>query len=145
VVLAVQCLVMAYGGVSGAGASLIVMDLVPIAAGYLVFLGARAMFARSATGVSAAAGIGAFVSVVAGAFAFTGLVAVGGTTGIPLGTVLAAVVGAHLLVGVAEAVITTLTVSSVLAIRPDLVRGAAGLTAPLRVHLAPDRPLGTAQ
>ena len=140
VVLAVQCLVMAYGGVTGAGASMIVMDLVPIAVGYLVFLAARALFARSAAGVSAAAGVGAFVSVVAGAFAFTALVGLGGTSGIPLGTVLTAVVGTHLLIGVAEAVITALTVSSVLAIRPDLVRGAGDLTPPLRVHLAPSLP-----
>ncbi len=134
VVLVVQCLVMAYGGVTAAGASMVVMDLVPIAVGYGVFLAARALLPRSPAGLTAAAGIGAFVAPLAGALAFTGLVAVGGTAGIPLGTVLAAVVGAHLLVAVAEAVLTALTVRSVLAVRPDLVRGR--LATPLTVRPA---------
>jgi cobalt/nickel transport system permease protein len=134
VVLAVQCLVMAYGGVSTAGASMIVMDLAPIVAGYGVFLAARALLPRSPTGIMAAAGLGAFVSAVAGAFAFTGLVAAGGTAGIPLGTVLAAVVGAHLVVGAAEAALTALTVRSLLVIRPDLVRGARDLLPALEIR-----------
>jgi cobalt/nickel transport system permease protein len=33
----------------------------------------------------------------------------------------------HLLIGVGEGVITAATVSSVLAVRPDLVRGARGM------------------
>jgi cobalt/nickel transport system permease protein len=134
VVLIVQCLVMAYGGVSGAGSSLVVMDLVPIAVGYAAFLAARALLARTTAGMTAAAALGAFLSPLAGALAFTGLVAAGGTTGIPLGTVLATVLGAHLAVAAAEALLTALTVRSLLATRPDLVRGASHLAPTLAVR-----------
>jgi cobalt/nickel transport system permease protein len=37
-------------------------------------------------------------------------------------------VGVHLLIGLGEALITALTVSAVLAVRPDLVHGARDLT-----------------
>jgi cobalt/nickel transport system permease protein len=39
-----------------------------------------------------------------------------------------ATVGVHLLIGLGEALITALTVSAVLAVRPDLVHGARDLT-----------------
>ena len=41
----------------------------------------------------------------------------------PLGTVLPAMLGVHVMIGVGEAVITVAAVSAVLATRPDLVRG----------------------
>ncbi|HEY9476510.1 MAG TPA: energy-coupling factor ABC transporter permease, partial [Mycobacteriales bacterium] len=61
VVLLAQVLVLAYGGVSGLGASMIVMDLVPIVVGYGIFLLVRRVSARTATGVTTAAAVGAFV------------------------------------------------------------------------------------
>lgn len=124
VVLLAQTLVLAYGGVSGLGASLIVMDVVPIAVGYTVVVLARRLLPPDGRGVTAASALGAFVSVPAGALAFTGLYAAGGASGIPLGTVAASVLAAHLAVGVGEAVITALTVRALLAVRPDLVRAA---------------------
>ena len=74
-----------------------------------------------------AAGVGAFVSVPAAAAGFALLFAVGGTAPIALSTLLSAMVGVHLAIGVGEAVITALVVGSVLAVRPDLVHGARGL------------------
>ena len=50
---------------------------------------------------------------------------------IEVGTVAAAMGGVHVLIGIGEAVITALTVSSVLAVRPDLVYGARHLATPL--------------
>lgn len=70
---------------------------------------------------------GAFVSVPVAALGFVGFYAAGGTTNVPLGTVTAAMVGVHVLIGLGEAVITAMTVSSVLAVRPDLVYGARRL------------------
>ncbi|HEX5495801.1 MAG TPA: energy-coupling factor ABC transporter permease [Mycobacteriales bacterium] len=124
VVLLAQVLVLAYGGVTGLGASMIVMDLVPIVVGYAAFLLVRRLCARSPGGLAAAAGVGAFVSVPAGAAAFAGLYVLGGAAGIPLRTVATAVVLAHLVVGGCEAVITALVVRGLLAARPDLVRAA---------------------
>ena len=51
----------------------------------------------------------------------------------PIGQVLTAMVGVHVLIGIGEAAITALTVGAVIAVRPDLVYGARGLTAPLKL------------
>ncbi|MGH3391404.1 MAG: energy-coupling factor ABC transporter permease, partial [Actinomadura sp.] len=59
---------------------------------------------------------------------------------VPLGTVAAAMIGVHVLIGIGEAVITMVTVSSVLAVRPDLVYGARGRLRPLVLEGA--RPAG---
>jgi cobalt/nickel transport system permease protein len=48
-----------------------------------------------------------------------------------VGTVFAAMVGVHTLIGIGEGIITTLTVGVVLGVRPDLVYGAADLQTPL--------------
>jgi cobalt/nickel transport system permease protein len=42
----------------------------------------------------------------------------------------------HVLIGIGEALITAVTVSSVLAVRPDLVYGARGLMKPLKLRTA---------
>ena len=54
--------------------------------------------------------VAALVSVPAAALAFTGMYALGGTADIPLGTLAAAMVGVHVLIGIGEAVITALAV-----------------------------------
>jgi cobalt/nickel transport system permease protein len=61
----------------------------------------------------------------------TNMALVGGVGGAPVGTVLAAMVGVHTLIGIGEGIITALTVGVVLGVRPDLVYGAADLQAPL--------------
>ena len=64
------------------------------------------------------------VSVVAVALVFVGLYAVGGAAPIPLYALVTAMGAWHLLIGLGEAVITFLVVSSLVATRPDLVFGA---------------------
>ena len=49
--------------------------------------------------------------------------AFGATATYPLGTVLAAMLGTHFLIGIGEAIITFLTIRIVLASRSDLVFG----------------------
>lgn len=71
----------------------------------------------------------------AAAAVFTLIYAIGGTTDVPVGKVLTAMVGVHVLIGIGEAVITALTVGAVLAVRPDLVHGARGLAAPLKLRV----------
>ena len=60
------------------------------------------------------------------ALAFVGLYAVGGAAPIPLASLAAVMTGWHVVIGIGEAVITVLAVSSVVAARPDLVHGARG-------------------
>jgi cobalt/nickel transport system permease protein len=68
----------------------------------------------------AVTGAGAWLAVVAGAGACSLELAISGT--VPLGTVLPAMLGVHMLIGVGEAVITVAAVSAVLSTRPDVVR-----------------------
>ena len=127
VVLLVQALFMADGGLTALGTNITLMALVATFVGYGVFRVALAVLPRRLPSVPIAAAIGALGSVPAAAAVFTLLFAIGGTVDLPVGTVLSAMVGWHVVIGVGEAVITGLVVSAVVATRPDLVYGARGL------------------
>jgi cobalt/nickel transport system permease protein len=131
VVLGVQALLFADGGLSALGLNVINMSLVTAWGGYAVFLLLRRALPAAKASVTAAAGVAAVISVVLASLAFVVEYAVGGNGGAPLGTVFAAMVGVHTLIGIGEGVITALTVGVVLGVRPDLVYGAADLQAPL--------------
>jgi cobalt/nickel transport system permease protein len=124
VVLVVQCLLFADGGITALGTNIDLMGLVTVAVGWVVFRVLQSVLPKRLASVAPAAAFGAFVSVPAAALGFTGLYAVGGQAEIPLGTLAAAMVGWHLVIGLGEAVITALAVGSIVAVRPDLVYGA---------------------
>jgi cobalt/nickel transport system permease protein len=124
VVLSVQAMLMADGGITALGTNVTLMALVAVVVGWLVFRGMQAVLPRRTSSVAPAAAIGAFVSVPAAALAFTGIYAVGGAAPVPLDTVLTAMLSWHLVIGLGEAAITGLVVASVVAVRPDLVYGA---------------------
>jgi cobalamin biosynthesis protein CbiM len=134
VVLLVQGLFFADGGLTALGVNITNMALITVVVGYGVVRALLAVLPRSKASVTAAAAVGALVAVPAAAAGFTVFYAIGGTTDVPLGTVVGAVVGVHVPIGVGEAVITAATVASVLAVRPDLVYGARGLARPLDVR-----------
>ena len=127
VVLLVQALFMADGGITALGTNITLMGLVAVGVGWLVFKAARAMLPKTLASVPIAAAVGALLSVPVAATFFTMLFALGGTVPVETGDVLAVMVGWHTLIGLGEAVITGLVVSAVIASRPDLVHGAADL------------------
>lgn len=126
VVLLVQALFMADGGLTALGTNITLMAIVGAFVGYAVFRVVLLVLPRRIGSVPVAAAAGALVSVPASAAAFTLLFAIGGTADIAIGKVLAAMLGWHLVIGVGEAVVTGLVVSAVVASRPDLVHGARG-------------------
>ncbi len=126
VVLAVQAFLFADGGVTALGTNILLMGTVAVWVGYLVAKALLAVLPRRLPSVPVAAGVGALVSVPVAALAFVGLYAVGGAAPIPLGRLAGVMVGWHVLIGVGEAVITFLAVSSIVAARPDLVHAARG-------------------
>lgn len=131
VVLLVQALLMADGGVTALGTNVTLMALIGCFGGYLVFRAALAVLPRrfrTASAVAPAAAVGALLSVPLAAAAFTALFAVGGTVEVDMSAVLAAMLGWHTVIGVGEAVLTGLVVGAVVTSRPDLVYGARGLT-----------------
>ncbi|MEV8532775.1 energy-coupling factor ABC transporter permease [Streptomyces sp. NPDC051211] len=135
VVLLMQGILFADGGLTALGVNITVMGVVTVVVAYAIFRGLLAVLPRTRATVTAAAFTGALVSVPASAAAFTLLYAVGGTTEVPVGKVLTAMVGVHVLIGLGEAAITAATVGAVLAVRPDLVHGARGLAAPLKLRV----------
>ena len=124
VVFLVQALLFADGGITALGTNICLMGLVTVVVGWLVFRAAQTILPKRVSMVAPAAAAAALVSVPAAALCFVGLYAVGGQAPIPLGSLTAAMVGWHVLIGIGEAVITALAVGSITAVRPDLVHGA---------------------
>ncbi|MGW7051842.1 energy-coupling factor ABC transporter permease [Streptomyces sp. NPDC054887] len=133
VVLLMQGILFADGGLTALGVNITVMGVVTVIVSYVLFRGLVKVLPRRRSSVTASAFVAALVSVPAAAAAFTLIYAVGGTTDVPIGKVLTAMVGVHVLIGIGEAAITALTVGAVIAVRPDLVHGARGLSAPLKL------------
>ena len=134
VVLTVQALLFADGGLSALGLNIINMAFVTVVVGWFVFRGLVKVLPRSKASVVAAAGVAGFLSVPASALAFTLEYALGGTATFDVGQVLVAMTGVHVLIGIGEGVITALTVAAVMAARPDLVYGARDLLPRLQLR-----------
>lgn len=135
VVLLMQGILFADGGLTALGVNITVMGVVTTVVAYALFRGLTRVLPRTRRSTTAAAFVAALVSVPAAAVAFTAVYAIGGTTDVPLGKVLTAMVGVHVLIGIGEAAITALTVGAVIAVRPDLVHGARGLATPLKLRV----------
>ena len=141
VVLLVQALLFADGGLTALGLNVVNLALVGGLGGYALFLLARRLVGRGSQGVVLAASIAAGLSVVAAVGAFTLEFALGGTQAVSVRAVAVAMIGVHALIGLGEAVITGLTLASVLAVRPDLVHGARSRRPSIAVSGAP-APVG---
>ncbi|CAA9335518.1 MAG: Substrate-specific component NikM of nickel ECF transporter [uncultured Nocardioidaceae bacterium] len=124
VVLLVQALMFADGGITALGTNITLMGIVAVAVGWLLFRVISGVLPRKLVLVAPIAAVAAFVSVPATALGFVALYSLGGAAPIPLDTLTAAMVGWHALIGIGEALITGLVVGSVTAVRPDLVHGA---------------------
>lgn len=135
VVLTVQALLFADGGLTALGTNVTLMGVVGVWVGYAVFLATRRVLPRRLGSLPWAAAAGALVSVPAAALAFAGLFALGGTVPVPLHTLAAAMGGVHVLIGIGEAAITAAVVGAVAGVRPDLVHGARALRGPAPAQL----------
>lgn len=134
VVVTVQALVFADGGLTALGLNVVNMSLITAFGGYAVFAVMRRALPKTSSSVALTAGIAGLLAVVLSSIGFVAEYAIGGTGSAPLGTVFGAMVGVHTLIGIGEGVITALTVSAVLASRPDLVYGARHLHTPLELR-----------
>jgi cobalt/nickel transport system permease protein len=124
VVLIVQALLLADGGITALGTNISLLAIAGVAVGWIVFRGLQKVLPKRLGLVPALAAVSALVSVPVAALVFVALYAAGGTAPVPLGGLAAAMLGWHTLIGLGEAVITGLVVASVIAVRPDLVYGA---------------------
>ena len=138
VVLLMQGILFADGGLTALGVNITDMAIVTTVVSYAVFRGLVKVLPRRRRSVTVASFTAALVSVPAAAVAFTLIYAVGGTTDVAIGKVATAMIGVHVLIGVGEAAITALTVGAVIAVRPDLVHGARGLQQRLKLRVNGD-------
>jgi cobalt/nickel transport system permease protein len=126
VVLAMQCLLFADGGLTALGVNVFNMGVVGGVLAYLVFAAIRRVLPKTTWWFMFSAGIAAWFSVVAGSAACAVELAVSGT--VPVWIALPAMAGVHALIGIGEAIVTIGTLSVVLASRPDLVQAWSGTT-----------------
>ena len=125
VVVFVQALLFADGGLSALGLNIINMGLITSLVGWLVFRALMAVFPKHRGGATLAAMIAAWASVVVSSIGFVIQYSLGGQGGVDSATVFAAMTGVHALIGIGEGLITGTVVAAVLAVRPDLVFGTA--------------------
>jgi cobalt/nickel transport system permease protein len=146
VVLLVQALLFADGGITALGTNITLLGIVGVLVGWLVFRGLQAVLPKRLGLVPALAALAAYVSVPVTALAFVGLYVVGGQAPVSLTALISAMVGWHTLIGIGEAAITGLVVGSVVAVRPDLVYGARRVLAARELEIRPDAStVGTRQ
>lgn len=124
VVYVVQALFFADGGLIALGLNIFNLAFIAVFAAWGVFLTLKRILPKNRNGLLIATAVSAFISVPVSALAFSVQFALGGTEAISAATVTAAMVSVHLLIGIGEAIISVLAISSVVAVRPDLVFGA---------------------
>lgn len=127
VVLIVQALLFADGGLTALGTNVTLIGLTTVVVGWLVARAVLAVLPRRPASVVPAAAMGALISVPAAALAFVGLFIVGADASLPVAGLTVSMLGWHLLIGGGEAVITAMTVSAVVSARPDLVYASRSL------------------
>jgi len=127
IVVVVQAVVLADGGITALGINLIDDGIVPAVVAATFFAACRPFLRRcSDLGSHRAAAIAAGASAALASLAAAGSAAlffvVGGTDVVPARTVATAIGAGHLVIAVLEGVLTALAVASILRLRPDLVR-----------------------
>jgi cobalt/nickel transport system permease protein len=140
VVLIVQALLLADGGITALGTNISLLAIAGVVVGWFVFRGLQKVAPKRLGLVPVFAAVAALVSVPAAALVFVGLYAVGGTAPVPLDGLAAAMLGWHTLIGIGEAVITGLVVASVVAVRPDLVHGARPVLRTRELEIRSSKP-----
>ncbi len=118
-VLVMQCLVFADGGITALGANILNMGIVGGIISYAIFTLILKILPRTKGSFLAAAFGVSWLAVVLAALACSVELGVSGT--IPLKIVIPVMVGSHVLIGLGDAVVTTAVLSYMLTARPDLV------------------------
>jgi cobalt/nickel transport system permease protein len=136
VVLLLQALLFADGGLTAAGLNVFNLSLVGVWVGYGAFLLVKKILPKNKPSITTAAAIAGFISVPAAVMGFVLQYAVGANSTFSVTAVFTGMMSAHVLIGIGEAVITAFSVTAVMASRPDLVYGYRGTKAQLEIRKA---------
>jgi cobalt/nickel transport system permease protein len=136
VVLLLQALLFADGGLTAAGLNVFNLSLVGVWVGYGVFLLVKKILPKNKSSITTAAAIAGFISVPAAVMGFLLQYAIGANSTFSLTAVFTGMMSTHVLIGIGEAVITAFAVTAVMASRPDLVYGYRGTKQQLEIRKA---------
>ena len=121
IVVVIQSLLFADGGLSALGINVFNMAIVTSLVGWLVITSWKKLFGEANISIISGSIVAGLLSVIFSSIAFVFEYALGGTVAVPLSSVLLAMLSTHLLIGLGEGIITALIVSLLLRVRSDLV------------------------
>jgi len=121
IVVVIQSLLFADGGLSALGVNVLNMAIITSLTGWLTITFWKKLFGDSQFTLVSGSVIAGLLSVVFSSIAFVMEYAIGGTVSVPLGSVLIAMISTHLFIGLGEGIITALIISLLLRVRSDLV------------------------
>ena len=121
IVVVIQSLLFADGGLSALGINVLNMAIITSLVGWLTISLWKKFFGETNISILSGSIVAGILSVVFSSIAFVFEYALGGTVSVPLGSVLIAMLSSHLLIGLGEGIITALIVSLLLRVRSDLV------------------------
>ena len=119
IVLAIQCLGFADGGLTALGTNILNMGVFGGILPYFLFVGIKRILPKNRFGFLASVSAFSWLSVMLASTACALELAFSGTS--PLHIVIPAMAGVHALIGIGEALITTTVVAAVWAARRDLI------------------------
>jgi cobalt/nickel transport system permease protein len=125
VVVIIQALIFADGGIVALGLNVINMAVITALVAWASFKSVMKVLPKRTPSVLGATMVAAWASVVASSLGFVLQYSIGGNGGVDIGIVFGAMVGVHAVIGIGEGLITATIVGAVLAVRPDLVTGVA--------------------
>jgi cobalt/nickel transport system permease protein len=118
-VLILQCFMFADGGVTALGANIFNMALVASGVGYAVYWAVRRLAGAGRRGRLFATAFASWCSTVVAAMFCAGELALSGTVAWTVS--FPAMTGVHMLIGIGEALITTLVIATIDQVRPELL------------------------
>lgn len=136
VVLLMQGLLFADGGLTAIGLNVFNMAIIGVWAGYGAFLLLQKILPSSKFSTTISAGLAGLLSVPAAAAGFVLQYSIGANATFSVSAVLTAMISTHILIGIGEALITAFAVGAVLASRSDLVYGFKGEKQTLEIRSA---------
>ena len=121
VVVIIQSLLFADGGLSALGVNVLNMAIVTSATSWFIVKYWIKFIGKNKTSIVSVSVLAGILSVVFSSIAFTIQYAIGGTISIPVGTVLLTMVTTHFIIGFGEGIITALIITLLIRVRPDLI------------------------
>ena len=121
IVVILQALLFADGGLSALGINILNIAIITGLIGWLVISNWKKIFGDNSSSIIIGSFIAGVISVIMSSIAFVIEYFFGGTISVDIGSVFFAMVSSHFFIGIGEGIITALIVSLLLRVRPDML------------------------